>query len=55
MLSRDRSRPIRLRLEVEILQTIGSHPGIVELLDVFKLKRYVVLILELASGEDICR
>jgi len=38
-------------LEVEILQTIGQHPGIVELLDVFKLKRYVVLILELASGE----
>lgn len=50
-LERTRSRPLRLRLEIEILKLIGHHPGVVALLDVFETPTTVYLVFELAGCE----
>ena len=40
----------RLRTEIRVLQTIGSHDNIVELIDVFETRTEVQLVMELCTG-----
>ena len=47
-----RASPTRqyLQAEVRIMRTVGTHPNILDVFDVFETRRKVVLVLELATG-----
>jgi serine/threonine protein kinase len=56
VLARDRSRPLRLLLEVAVHARLGTaHPGILALRDVFEAPATVALVFDRADGELFTR
>eukprot|EP01138_Halocafeteria_seosinensis_P014330 gb/GECG01014630.1/.p1 GENE.gb/GECG01014630.1/~~gb/GECG01014630.1/.p1 ORF type:complete len:348 (+),score=60.37 gb/GECG01014630.1/:1-1044(+) len=53
ILKRSKSRPHRLKLEVDILRKIGKHPNVVELYEIFEDKENVILVSELLHGGEL--